>query len=87
MNAIAASLEDGTIKDPFEGRKDIKDRIIRTVGNPHERFMEDGLRPVRALRFASQLNFSIEKYTYSEISRPEIQKKIMTFGMIGLDLI
>lgn len=81
MNAIAASLEDGTIKDPFEGRKDIKDRIIRTVGNPHERFMEDGLRPVRALRFASQLNFSIEKYTYSEISRPEIQKKIGSISM------
>ena len=67
MNAIAVNLADGTVTDPFGGRADIAAHIIRTVGNPHERFTEDGLRPVRALRFASQLGFSIEKDTYSEI--------------------
>lgn len=81
MNAIAASLEDGRITDPFGGQEDIKNGIIRTVGNPHERFMEDGLRPVRALRFASQLNFSIENHTLSEISDVEIQKKIASISM------
>jgi tRNA nucleotidyltransferase (CCA-adding enzyme) len=67
MNAVAVNLADGSIVDPFHGRDDIRAKMIRTVGNAHERFGEDGLRPVRALRFAAQLNFSIEKYTYSDI--------------------
>ena len=75
MNAIAASLEDGAVVDPYGGQEDIKNRLIRTVGVAHERFMEDGLRPVRALRFASKLNFSIENNTYSEIFKKEIQEK------------
>ncbi len=75
MNAIAASLEDGSVVDPYGGQEDIKNKLIRTVGIAHERFMEDGLRPVRALRFASKLGFSIEKDTYSEIFKPEIQQK------------
>lgn len=67
MNAIAADLKDGTLVDPFEGQKDIKAKIIRCVGEPSERFNEDGLRPVRALRFASQLGFSIDKKTLDAI--------------------
>jgi tRNA nucleotidyltransferase/poly(A) polymerase len=81
MNAIAADLEDGSIVDPYHGQEDIKNKIIRTVGNPHERFMEDGLRPIRALRFASQLDFSIEKDTYSEIFKEDIQKKITSISL------
>ena len=42
MNAIAVNLKDGSVVDPFDGKGDIKRRLIRTVGNPHERFMEDG---------------------------------------------
>ena len=63
MNAIAASLKDGKIKDPFCGNRDILAKCIRTVGNPLERFSVDGLRPVRAVRFASQLGFKIEEKT------------------------
>ncbi len=81
MNAIAASLEDGLIVDPYGGQEDIKKKIIRTVGNAHERFMEDGLRPVRALRFASKLGFSIENNTYSEIFKEEIQKKTASISI------
>ncbi|MCR4733670.1 MAG: HD domain-containing protein [Treponema sp.] len=81
MNAIAVNLEDGTIVDPFEGRKDIKAKIIRTVGAAHDRFMEDGLRPVRAIRFASKLNFSIENQTYSELFKEDIHKKISSVSM------
>ena len=81
MNAIAASLEDGRIVDPYHGADDLKKGIIRTVGIPHERFMEDGLRPVRAIRFASKLQFSIEKDTYSEIFNPEVQKKIASISV------
>ena len=81
MNAIAASLFDGKIVDPYGGQADIEKKIIRTVGNPSDRFMEDGLRPIRAIRFASKLNFSIEKYTYSEIFEKEIHKKIQSVSV------
>ncbi len=81
MNAIAANLKDGTLVDPFGGQEDLKNKIIRTVGNAHERFMEDGLRPVRALRFASQLNFKIEENTYSEILKKEIQDKVISISL------
>ena len=81
MNAIAINLADGKIVDPFGGRHDIKKKCIKTVGNAHERFMEDGLRPVRALRFASKLNFSIEKHTYSEVFKEEIQKKVTSISI------
>ena len=81
MNAIAASLEDGSVVDPYGGQEDIKNQLIRTVGLPHERFMEDGLRPVRALRFASKLGFSIEKDTYSEIFKKEIQEKVASISI------
>lgn len=76
MNAIAAELSTGKITDPFNGQSDIKSRIIRTVGNPLERFSEDGLRPVRAIRFAGQLGFEIEKKTFDAISNEEILKKV-----------
>lgn len=67
MNAIAASLEDGAIVDPFHGEEDIKQKIIRTVGKAEERFAEDGLRPVRAVRFAAKTGFSIEEKTLAAI--------------------
>ena len=75
MNAMAASLKDGHIVDPYGGADDIKARVIRAVGVPHERFMEDGLRPVRAVRFASQLGFKIEEKTWAAILRDDILKK------------
>ena len=81
MNAIAASLVDGVIVDPYGGQDDIKKKLIRTVGEAHERFMEDGLRPVRALRFAAKLGFSIENHTYSEIFKQDIQKKVTSISI------
>lgn len=75
INAIASYLGDGTITDPFHGRDDIKRKVIRTVGNPLERFSEDGLRPVRAVRFSAQLGFEIERETLKAVSEPEILKK------------
>lgn len=81
MNAIAASLKDGKITDPYDGQKDIKNKIIRTVGNPYERFMEDGLRPIRAIRFSAKLNFKIESETLKSISAPEIIEKTKTISL------
>ena len=81
INAIAADLKNGKIVDPFAGRRDIKKKIIRTVGKAHERFMEDGLRPVRCIRFACKLGFSIEKCTFSELSEQDVQKKISSISI------
>lgn len=64
INAIAYNNKEGII-DPFNGQMDIEDRIIRCVGNPMERFREDHLRILRAVRFSSQLGFEIEDDTYS----------------------
>lgn len=81
MNAIAVSLKDGSIVDPFNGKSDIKNKIIRSVGNPLERFNEDGLRPIRAIRFASQLGFEIESETLKAISNENILQKTSTVSI------
>lgn len=62
INAIAYHMNEGFI-DPFNGMKDIESKIIRCVGNPYERFNEDGLRIMRAVRFSAQLGFKIESCT------------------------
>ena len=67
MNAVAVSLPDGTLIDPFGGRADIRTRCIKAVGNARDRFSEDGLRPVRAIRFAAQLKFTIDGGTLAAI--------------------
>ena len=55
------------IIDPFDGQKDLKSQIIRAVGDPHERFTEDALRMMRAIRIAAQLGFIIEEQTLKAI--------------------
>lgn len=66
MNAIAMD-ETGLLRDPYGGLEDIGHEIIRAVGNPHERFNEDALRMMRAVRFAAQLDFTIEEKTLMSI--------------------
>lgn len=58
-----------TLIDYYNGAHDIESRIIRTVGDPVARFTEDGLRPYRACRFASQLGFAIDEQTFIAITR------------------
>jgi tRNA nucleotidyltransferase/poly(A) polymerase len=67
-NAIAYNPMSGEIIDPFDGREDIKNKIIRAVGNPDVRFGEDALRLMRAIRFMSQLDFDIEGVTRESIA-------------------
>ncbi|MCB1193398.1 MAG: hypothetical protein H7A23_23305 [Leptospiraceae bacterium] len=67
MNAIALGINQANLIDNHNGIEDIQNKIIRTIGNPLERFGEDGLRPVRAIRFMSTLSFSIENETYKAI--------------------
>lgn len=63
MNAIAFSKEKGLV-DIFNGMKDIDEGLVRSVGDPNERFVEDALRMLRAVRFAVTLGFSIEHETF-----------------------
>ena len=66
INAMAYNERDGLV-DLFGGIQDLNNGIIRAVGNPRERFSEDALRMLRALRFAAQLGFEIEKETIEAI--------------------
>lgn len=66
VNAMCYNMTDG-FTDLFSGREDIEGRIIRAVGDPVRRFTEDALRILRALRFASTLDFYIEKETSAAI--------------------
>jgi tRNA nucleotidyltransferase (CCA-adding enzyme) len=63
MNAIAFDPETESFADPFEGEKDLRAKLIRAVGDASARFQEDGLRIMRALRFAAVLEFTIDPET------------------------
>ena len=80
MNAIAYDPTDGRVVDPYGGQNDIEQGVIRTVGNPTERFMEDGLRPLRAARFSSTLGFDIDSETLDAMSDPKV---IENFGKVS----
>lgn len=68
INAMAMDL-DNNIIDIFGGREDLKNGIIKTVGDPYKRFEEDKLRMLRAIRFANRFNFKIEKDTMDAIKK------------------
>jgi len=66
INALAYHPEYGLV-DYFGGLEDLKEKKIKTVGNPYNRFNEDGLRLLRCIRFSSQLNFAIEDNTFAAV--------------------
>lgn len=68
INALAYNETAGLI-DIFEGQRDLKDGIIRCVGNAEERFTEDALRMLRAIRFSAQLGYRIEENTLAAIHK------------------
>ncbi len=67
INAMAYDPLNQTLIDDFEGQKDLQNKVIRTVGDAHERFSEDALRIARAVRFASQFGFTLEGETIAAI--------------------
>lgn len=69
VNAIAFRLKDEKIVDLFGGEEDIRKKRLKTVGDPNERFSEDALRMMRAVRLATELNFAIEAETMSAITQ------------------
>ena len=76
VNAMAYNDQNGFV-DVFGGMKDLENKIIKCVGNPDKRFLEDGLRILRAIRFASVLDFEIEEETAKSIHKnKELLKNI-----------
>ncbi len=77
INAFAYDVSKGQITDLYKGQTDLKEGVIRAVGNPHERFKEDGLRILRAVRLATVLGFTIDVETEKAIvNDAPILKKI-----------
>lgn len=85
INAMAYSDKCGII-DKFGGQKDLFNHLIRCVGTPEERFEEDALRIMRALRFASRLGFTVEKQTASAIHRKRSLLKDISAERISKEL-
>ena len=69
INAFAYDVNKKKMLDKFNGKKDLKKKIIRAIGKPDERFNEDALRMIRAVRFAAKLNFIIEENTLKSIEK------------------
>ena len=86
INAMAYNETDGLI-DPFGGRKDIENRIIRCVGDPDTRFNEDALRIMRAIRFSSVLGFAIEEKTSESVIKNETLLSSIAVERISTELL
>ncbi|MFA5831475.1 MAG: CCA tRNA nucleotidyltransferase [Candidatus Paceibacterota bacterium] len=69
INALAYNPREKIIIDLYKGQEDIKDKIIKAIGKPEDRFNEDALRLLRAVRFSSELGFIIEKETGNAVQR------------------
>ena len=85
MNAIAMGLG-GSLRDPFGGADDIKAGMIRCVGEPEQRFREDGLRVMRALRFGAVLGYQIEEKTAQAIHNNRTVLKHVAAERINVEL-
>lgn len=84
INAIALKIPD-ILVDPYDGQKDIERRIVRAVGNPTERFEEDALRIMRAVRIAAQLGFEIDTATLAAIKTKASNLADISWERIGAE--
>lgn len=81
INALALSLQKdswGTLTDLFDGLKDLKNRLIRTPLAPEVTYSDDPLRMLRAIRFAAQLNFSIEPHSFQALTQNKDRIRIVS---------
>ncbi len=85
INAMAYSDEKGLV-DLFGGKQDIDSKIIRCVGNPAERFSEDALRILRAVRFSAQLDFDIERSTLKAAASLRERLRLISAERIHMEL-
>src|SRR5699024_3079887 len=72
--------------DPYGGKKDIEHRQIRAVGNGYDRFHEDPLRIIRAVRFSSQLGFTIEKHTLNDMLKVRDQIRHLAVERLTVEI-
>lgn len=86
VNAMAYNDTCGMV-DEFNGMGDLKDKIIRCVGNPENRFEEDALRILRAVRFCAQLDFKIEEQTKKAIHKLAFNLKNISAERIQVELV
>ena len=86
INAMAYNPKKGLV-DLFEGQKDLEDKVIRCVGDPLERFTEDALRIMRAVRFSAQLGFSLEENTRKALSVLAPNLKHVSAERIQMELV
>ena len=89
INALALNLKEekfGDLLDPFNGTKDLNDKIIRTPLNPDITYSDDPLRMMRAIRFATQLNFTIEEQSLKAITKNKHRIEIITKERIVVEL-
>lgn len=75
VNAMA--ILDGELIDPFGGREDLQNNLLRFVGNPRDRIAEDGLRVMRALRFCVTKGFTLEQETFSAVVCSEFAAEML----------
>lgn len=85
VNAMAMDLA-GKIIDPFNGQQDLTQKLLRTVGSPEERFEEDALRLMRAVRFAMQLDFTIETQTLEAMKNLSSTLENIALERINIEL-
>ena len=86
INAMAYNEVEGLV-DAFEGHKDLENGIIRAVGDPKERFTEDALRIMRAVRFAAQLGYEIEEQTKQAAIILSVHLKDISVERIQVELV
>lgn len=86
INALAMR-ENGDVIDLFDGIGDLRRHLIRAVGDPEQRFNEDALRMMRAVRFGSQLDFTIESDTFNAIKKHSSLLKKIAIERINVEFV
>ncbi len=86
INAMAYHPERGLV-DLFGGRADLDNHVIRCVGEPEDRFAEDALRILRAIRFSAQLGFSIENATWKAVEKLRENLRLVSHERIQVELV